>query len=138
MNCSGFDADKREKDDVFFRNRRADIRLNHEINVDFEVSVDGPHSFFTGITQDISKGGVFLATHQIYPIGTNMKLSFVIEGASVTVDAVVRWIRSPENITGNDILPGMGLQFLSPGTDVIKAFDKFLEKKEPLLVDVEE
>ena len=136
MNCSGFDADKREKDDVYF-NRRVHPRLNFELNVDFEVSIDGPHNFFTGITQDISKGGVFLATYQIYPIGTTMKLSFIIEGGSFTVDAIVRWIRSPENITGNDIQPGMGLQFLNPGTDIVNAFDKFLEKKEPLLVDVD-
>lgn len=138
MNCSGFDADKREKDDVYF-NRRVHPRLNFELNVDFEVSIDGPHNFFTGITQDISKGGVFLATHQIYPIGTNMKLSFTIEGASVTVDAIVRWIRTPESISGggSDILPGMGLQFLNPGPEIVKAFDSFLEKKEPLLVDVD-
>lgn len=137
MNCSGFDADKREKDDVYF-NRRVHARLNFELNVDFEVSIDGPHNFFTGITQDISKGGVFLATHQIYPIGTNMKLSFIIEGASVAVDAIVRWIRTPESISENDMLPGMGLQFLNPGPEIVNAFDKFLEKKEPLLVDVDE
>lgn len=137
MTNNGFDSDKREKDDVFFRNRRADIRLNHEINVDFEVSVDGPHSFFTGITQDISKGGVFLATHQIYPIGTNMKLIFQVEGVELTVEAVVRWVRSVERSNADDVLPGMGLQFLNPGPELIKTFDNFLEKKEPLLVDVD-
>jgi len=137
VTSNGFDADKREKDDVFFRNRRADIRLNHEIHVDFEVSVDGPHSFFTGITQDISKGGVFLATHQIYPIGTNMKLIFQVEGVELVVDAVVRWVRSLERSNSDDVLPGMGLQFLNPGPELIKAFDSFIEKKEPLLVDVD-
>lgn len=134
MNSNGFDADKREKDDVYI-NRRTDPRLNFELNIDFEVSVDGPHNFFTGISQDISKGGVFLATHQIYPIGTNMKLSFQIEGVLITIDAIVRWVRSPERITGDDVLPGMGLQFLNPGPEITKAFDSFLEKKEPLLID---
>jgi uncharacterized protein (TIGR02266 family) len=137
MSTNGFDADKRDRDDVLFSDKRESERHNRELNVDFEVSVDGPHTFFTGITQDISKGGVFLATHQIYPVGTNMVLSFVIEGVHIKIEAVVRWIRDPEKIQSKDILPGMGLQFIDPGKEVSEAFEKFLEKKDPLLLDID-
>jgi uncharacterized protein (TIGR02266 family) len=135
MNSGKFDSEKRDKDDVLFSDKRTSERINREINVNFEVSVDGPHNFFAGFTQDISKGGVFLATHQVYPIGTKMRLSFEIEGVHVEVEAIVRWARKPENVFGNDLHPGMGLQFIDPDEKLVSAFDKFLEKKEPLLID---
>lgn len=135
MTTNKFDAEKREKDDVLFSDKRTSERINREINVNFEVSVDGPHNFFAGFTQDISKGGVFLATHQVYPIGTKMKLSFEIEGVHIEVDAVVRWARKPENLSGSDLHPGMGLQFIDPDEKIVAVFEKFLEKKEPLLID---
>lgn len=137
MTSDRFDADKKDKDDVLFSDKRTSERFNHEINVNFNVSVDGPHNFFAGFTQDISKGGVFLATHQIYPTGTKMKLSFDIEGIHVEIEAVVRWARKPENSTGSDVHPGMGLQFIDLDEKLISVFDKFLEKKEPLLMDAE-
>lgn len=137
MSRQKFDTDKREKDDVLFVNRRADPRHNVEIGVEFEVSNDGPHTFFTGLTQDISKGGIFLATHQIYPVGTGIDLSFIIDGGQYNVKAVVRWIRQPESISNADMLPGMGLQFIDPGKDLIEVFDRFLMEKDPLMVDVE-
>jgi uncharacterized protein (TIGR02266 family) len=137
MNSGKFDAEKRDKDDVLFSDKRTSERINREINVNFEVSVDGPHNFFAGFTQDISKGGVFLATHQVYPIGTKMKLSFEIEGINVEVEAIVRWARKPENLSGSDLHPGMGLQFLNTDEKLIAAFESFLEKKEPLLIDEE-
>jgi len=135
MNSGKFDADKRDKDDVLISDKRIHRRMAHELDVKFEVSVDGPHNFFAGLTQDISKGGVFIATHQVYPIGTKMRLAFEIEGEHIEVEAVVRWVRSPENVFSEDIQPGMGLQFIDPDEKLISAFDKFLEKKEPLLID---
>lgn len=132
-----FDLEKKEKDDVLFSDKRVHPRMSHELSVNFEVSVDGPHNFFAGFTQDISKGGVFLATHQVYPIGTKMTLFFEIEGVKVEVEAVVRWTRKPENIIHSDIHPGMGLQFIDPDEKLVKAFDHFLAKKDPILVDVD-
>lgn len=137
MVSSGFDSDKRERDDVLFSDKRIDTRHSHEISVDFEVSVDGPHTFFTGFTQDISKGGVFLATHQIYPVGTNMKLVFQVENEHLIVEAIVRWIRPKEKIFNNDLLPGMGLQFLNPPEKLVLVFENFILKRDPLLVDVD-
>ncbi len=137
MSSDDFDAQKRDRDDVIFTDKRANPRFNHKLKVDFEVSDEGPHTFFAGITQDISKGGVFLVTHQIYPVGTDMILSFMIEGVQLKVDAVVRWTREPDKIQDKDILPGMGLQFINPGKEVVNAFEKFLEKKDTLLVDMD-
>jgi len=132
-----FDSDKKNKDDVVFShsNRRENLRLNLELDVDFEVSVDGPHTFFSGFTQDISTGGVFLSTHQIYPIGMKMKLSFIVEGEKLELDAVVRWVRTSESISSPDLFPGMGLQFVDPPEKAVEVIEEFIKKKEPIFVD---
>lgn len=134
MSGGGFDLEKRERDDVLFKDKRSSPRLNHEISVDFEVSVEGPHTFFNGFTEDISRGGIFLATTQLFPIGMKMKLSFEIEGEHVEIDAVVRWSRSSSN---SDLATGMGLQFVDLPDNVVIVFEKFLKKKEALFFDVD-
>ena len=35
-----------------------------------EVGVASDHNVYTGFTEDISSGGLFVATHDILPIGT--------------------------------------------------------------------
>jgi uncharacterized protein (TIGR02266 family) len=132
-----FDSDKKSKDDVVFSNRRRNSRLDWEMDVDFEVSIDGPHTFFSGFTQDISTGGVFLATHQIYPIGTEMKVSLVVEGEKIELNAVVKWVRKQESISSSDLSPGMGLQFVAPDDKYVEIIEQFVKKKEPLLVDLD-
>lgn len=135
MTDNKFKADKREKDDVLIQNKRQHARHSKEIEVNFEVSVDGPHNFFSGFTEDISKGGIFLVTTQLYPVGMKMKLSFIIEGKDVEVEAVVRWTRTPESIYSEDMSPGMGLQFIDPPEKFVKIFEEFIQKKDPLFMD---
>ncbi len=132
-----FDSDKKSKDDVVFSNRRKNSRLEWEMDVDFEVSVDGPHTFFSGFTQDISTGGVFLATHQIYPIGTEIKISLSVNGEKLELNSIVRWVRKQESISSPDLSPGMGLQFIDPDEKQVKVIEEFVKKKEPLLVDLD-
>jgi uncharacterized protein (TIGR02266 family) len=137
MTDNNFKADKRDRDDVLIQNKRTHERHGKEIEVNFEVSIDGPHNFFNGFTEDISKGGVFLATSQIYPVGMKMKLFFKIEGKDVNVDAVVRWTRNPESVNSDDLSPGMGLQFIDPPEKFVKIFESFIQKKDPLFVDMD-
>jgi len=137
MTDNNFKADKRDRDDVLIQNKRVHARHGHEVEVNFEVSIDGPHNFFSGFTEDISNGGVFLVTSQIYPVGMKMNLSFRIEGEDVDVEAVVRWTRTPESIYSEDISPGMGLQFIDPPQKVVKIFESFIKKKDPLFVDMD-
>lgn len=137
MADNSFKADRRDRDDVLIQDKRIHARHGREIEVNFEVSIDGPHNFFSGFTEDISKGGVFLATSQIYPVGMKMQLSFRIEGEDVDLEAVVRWTRKPENVNSDDISPGMGLQFIEPPEKFVKIFEGFIKKKDPLFVDMD-
>ncbi len=112
---------KRDKEDVIYT-RRSAKRIDIELEVSFEVVEGGPHNFYTGITQDISHGGIFLGTHQTMPIGHKMHLTFILEGREIAAHAEVVWLRESETATAG-IQPGMGLRF----TEIAEADRKFIE-----------
>lgn len=130
-------ADQDEKikisDEVIFSS--SDHRNNVRINVEFEVSLTGPHSFFTGFTMDISEGGVFVATHRIFPIGTEFRISLIIGDEHLDINSNVVWIRSVESskISGQE--PGMGLKFIDLDEKALSVITGFIKKREPLFYD---
>ncbi|HOB71406.1 MAG TPA: PilZ domain-containing protein, partial [bacterium] len=67
-----FEEKERNADEVVFSSRNQ--RTAQRIDVEIEVTLTGPHTFFSGLTMDISEGGVFVATHQIFPIGTEFRM----------------------------------------------------------------
>ena len=134
---SMFDSNKRGKNDVLFKEQRTKQRYEAEIAVDFSITGDTIHTFYLGFAQDISEGGVFLATHQSYPIGSVMTINLDIAGSKISVEAVVRWVRDPKDFEGSDIEPGMGLQFVNLPEKEKSIIDAFIQKREPMFVDVD-
>ncbi len=55
-------------------NVRAAERFDLEVTVDLESD----HNFYTGLTQNISSGGVFIATHHLRRIGDRITLKFTL------------------------------------------------------------
>lgn len=133
-----FDSDARGKNDVLFKEQRTSKRYLSEISVDLSVSGDSSHTFYTGFTEDISAGGLFLETHQIYPVGSVMKINLSILGKKIALKAVVRWIKSPDTFDGgNDIHPGMGLQFVDLSQENKSIIETFIQQREPMFVDID-
>jgi uncharacterized protein (TIGR02266 family) len=123
-----------KKDEVIFLNQRRAPRISAEI----EVTVSGPHNFFTGFTQNMSQGGLFIATHQVYPIGTEFSIAMSLEGEELSIIAKVAWVRESTPFLPEGIDPGMGLCFIDLPSQIREHIEEFLKKKEPLFVDVEE
>ena len=61
-------------------NVRAAERFDLEVTVDLESD----HNFYTGLTQNISSGGVFIATHHLRKIGDRITLKFTLPGLGQT------------------------------------------------------
>jgi uncharacterized protein (TIGR02266 family) len=68
-------------------------------------------NFFTGLERDISSGGLFVATFDIYPVGTVVNVEVDMPGGLVLMGkAKVAWVREHcDAIT--DLSPGMGVVF---------------------------
>lgn len=88
----------------------ADSRRRH-FRVDLEVHVDviSGTQFFAAASQNLSVGGIFVATEDCLPVGTQIDVSFTVPGDAESFFAVgqVRWIR-----LGGQGPSGMGIQFL--------------------------
>lgn len=107
-----------------------------------EFAVDiGLHSatqFFSGISGDLSEGGLFVATYTPQPVGSELTVSFVLPpiggvSRSITAPAMVAWIRPPAGDDGPE--PGMGLRFYSLGPEDRAAIERFMKKRPPMLYE---
>ncbi len=108
------------------------------IRFDLEVAVDiaSDHNFFTGFSCNLSGGGLFVATHNVSPVGTLLEISFLLPGsdAPIVAQVEVRWVR--EQNTESDSPPGMGLRFLTVDADSSARIQDFIKRtREPLFHD---
>jgi len=99
------------------------------------VTVTSAHNFFTGFTENVSEGGVFVATYQLQELGTEMDVTLKLEdGEEIALSGVVRWVRLPSDDIS--VQPGMGLQFNSLDERTAAKIEKFISsRRESLFFD---
>jgi type IV pilus assembly protein PilZ len=104
--------------------------------VKVEVGLQTESNFYTGLTQDLSGGGVFVATHQLRDVGDRIKVLLTLPGQRETFEILteVRWVRDIHLTRGTDD-PGMGLRFLQMSPQAAKAVADFLTRRESLFFD---
>lgn len=111
----------------------SESRRSHRQTVEIEVGISTESNFFVGFTENLSEGGVFVATYALKPIGSvvDVVLTFP-NGEDLRVPGVVRWLRE----SSTEGWPGMGVQFehLSPADE--QNIRKFLALREPMFYDV--
>ena len=107
---------------------------------DFEVAVDlfNANTFFTGFTENVSEGGLFVATSAPMELGAELEIRLRLMGREPrTYPVVVRWIR-PDAAAGG--LPaGMGVQFLDLSEEERDRLQDFVDSgvKDTLFVDLD-
>jgi uncharacterized protein (TIGR02266 family) len=118
------------------QNARASERYDLEVKVDLESD----HNFYTGLTQNISAGGLFIATHHLRRIGDRITLKFQLPGTdqAVAVETEVRWIRENSSLQRVDGATGMGVRFINLSPEAAAAIQKFLQNRDSLYYDDEE
>jgi uncharacterized protein (TIGR02266 family) len=117
------------------QNVRASERFDLEIKVDLESDTN----FYTGLTQNISAGGLFIATHHIRRIGDRITLKFTLPGSDrvIDVETEVRWIRENSALQRVDGASGMGVRFINLSAEASAAINGFLQSRESLYYDDE-
>jgi uncharacterized protein (TIGR02266 family) len=101
-----------------------------------EVSYASEHNFFTGFLENISDGGLFLATYDLLAIGETVELTLTVPGidTSFQVSCEVRWIRE-DNPGLVEASPGMGLAFQDLSEQAKRAIDAFIRHRAPIFFD---
>ncbi len=100
--------------------------------VEIEVTLESESNFYLGLTENLSEGGLFIATVLLKPIGTQVEFSFKLGEVPEPIHAVgtVRWVR--EYSDTSDTGPGMGVRFERMPPENIEHIRKFLATRAPL------
>jgi uncharacterized protein (TIGR02266 family) len=109
-------------------------RAHERVPLQVEVTLESDHNFYTGLTSDISVGGVFVATHALWPIGTRVCVHLTLPGfdRAIQVDAEVRWIRDGRFST---LPPGIGVRFEHLPGDVLGALTRFVQRRDTIFYE---
>lgn len=111
-----------------------DPESRHSRRFPFEINVDivSEHNFYAGLSLNISEGGLFIATHVEYPVGTRLEIRLLLPGDEepTTLKTEVRWVR-PHNADA-DGAAGMGLRFIDLSAPMMTKIAKFAQSRDPL------
>lgn len=108
--------------------RRKSPRVALRAAVDFSSD----DNYFTGFSANISEGGIFVATCDVLPIGTEVDLSFSLPaGGQVHTPGVVRWVRENDD-RAPDVFPGIGVQFSRLDAAAAAEIHRFLAERDPM------
>ncbi len=105
--------------------------------IEVDIGIHSSTNFFTGFSQDISSGGLFVSTYDILDIGTALNVNFRLpDGPVLSLSGKVRWVREYNDITP-EMEPGMGVQFESLTPDDRQAINLFISQNPPIFYDDE-
>jgi uncharacterized protein (TIGR02266 family) len=108
-------------------------RASKRISIEVELHLASESHFFSGLSGDISEGGVFVSTYRALAQGSLVDLEFSLPGAAQPLHArgEVRWHRdaTPHGP------PGVGISFDDLSEDDRKAIHRFCTIRPPLYYD---
>jgi uncharacterized protein (TIGR02266 family) len=110
-------------------------RAFERCDVELEVTLESESNFYIGLTENLSEGGLFIATHLIKPIGTPISVTLKLPNstAAFTASGTVRWIRQYSVTSDTD--PGMGVRFEEVTPEQTALIREFLAARTPLFHD---
>jgi uncharacterized protein (TIGR02266 family) len=109
-------------------------RAHPRRHIQIEVTMMSESQLYTGLSENLSEGGVFVATHALRPIGEKIDLTLVLPNAKpIRMLGEVRWVREFSDRV--EAPPGMGLRFVSLTDEVSAAIRAFLERRSPLFFE---
>lgn len=86
-------------------------RTHPRVHIEVDVTARSDDTFWVGVTENISEGGLFVATSCPWPEETICQLTLALDdgGPAVSVNGRVTWIREDR---GDGLTPGMGVSFV--------------------------
>jgi uncharacterized protein (TIGR02266 family) len=105
------------------------------IDVNTVLSMNTDHQFYTGFSENIEEGGIFVATFEPEPVGEAVIVNFKLPGGRpVTARGVVQWVRD-YNPKTPEVAPGMGLKFTDLLPSDKRAIEEFTKTRAPMFYD---
>jgi uncharacterized protein (TIGR02266 family) len=113
-----------------------DARAHRRLLLELEVSLQSDSNFYIGLTENLSNGGIFVATYLVQPIGTAVALTLRLPNRKLplSLGGRVRWIRAFSETL--EAPPGMGIEFETISEPDARAIREFLAARTPLFFDM--
>jgi uncharacterized protein (TIGR02266 family) len=106
------------------------------LDVTLMVTVDSDSNFYVGFTENLSDGGVFVATHVPRPIGCSVNLAIALPNQMpIHAKGTVAWVR--EYSESNEAAPGMGVRFDQISQQDVSRVLEFSRARQPMFFDGE-
>lgn len=108
-------------------------RASRRVAVAVDVHLASDSHFFSGLSGDISEGGLFLSTYRPLPIGSSVEVELSLPGSNAPLHArgEVRWLR--EHSTGQP--QGVGISFDALADDDRERIHRFCTMRPALYYD---
>lgn len=107
-------------------------RQSPRVQMQATIDLTSDDNFFSGFSANISDGGLFVATVNYVPKGTQVDLAFSLpSGQKIAATGIVRWIREV-NDQDPSSFPGLGVQFVNLDEASHQAIHQFIEQRDPM------
>jgi uncharacterized protein (TIGR02266 family) len=101
-----------------------------ELSIEF---VQDSH-FVAGLSQDLSRPAFFVATYQVLPIGTEVRVGLELpNGHTIEAQGVVHWVEEHESAGHR---PGIGVLFMGVDHGAVAAIAEYCLLRPPLYFDL--
>ncbi len=105
------------------------------VNVNTVLSMNTDHQFYTGFSEDIDEGGIFVATFEPKPMESKVLVNFKLPGGRpVTARGIVHFVREYNPMTP-EMAPGMGVKFTDLLPNDKKAIEEHIQSRAPMFYD---
>jgi uncharacterized protein (TIGR02266 family) len=106
---------------------------NYRLDAAIEVTWTSESNFYQGFSENISEGGVFIATYEYGNLGDEISFSIRLSGMdeAISLRGIVRWVRV-YNPKVEEMMPGMGLQFIELPEVALTGIRAFVADRTPL------
>ena len=116
--------------------RTIERRRQPRVSLTTELTLYSGSNFYAGFTEDISEGGVFMASYAILPVGAQVAIQLALPGGfEIRATGTVRWLRYSGDEEAGAEPPGMGIEL-----DAVDEADRllireFVQNRSPYFVD---
>ena len=100
--------------------------------IEVVVGLHTETQFFSGYSEDVAKGGLFVATYRPLEIGTKLDISLGMPNGAVKARGRIVWKREAHE----GMAPGVGIAFESLEDEAREAIASFVSARPPLFYDV--
>lgn len=110
-------------------------RQQPRVALEAEVTLESESNFYAGFTENVSEGGIFVATYARHSVGERLRVRFTLPGLSEAIEATceVRWLRV-QNPT-SDTPPGVGLRFMDLSDTARANIERFVRARAPIFFE---